>query len=428
MSSVSDGGTTADIELNGRRVCLVTSGHPSTNPRLVKEADALSAAGCDVHVVACRFLEWAEEADERFSDRSWSVTYVPFGDTAGPVRGLWSRVRRRACREVETILGPQPGLVERAFHYVIPELTREARRHPADLYIAHNLAALPPAAEAADEYNAQLGFDAEDFHRGEQPETPEHEAVRRRTAALEERYMPQCDYLTAASDGIAGAYARVLDVPRPTTVLNVFPRSERDTPVPDEELHKETQEHATSLYWFSQTIGPDRGLEEALRALPLLPESVHLSLRGQWADGYGKEFMAEAEALGVESRVHRLDLVPPPEVVPRTAQHDIGLALEQPSASPNRRICVTNKLFTYLLGGVPFVATSTKGQRDICDQLSEASRLYSPGNSEEFGEAVLGLLDNDAAREAAARAGETRYNWDTEKGKFLEVVSSALSD
>jgi glycosyltransferase involved in cell wall biosynthesis len=317
-------------------------------------------------------------------------------------------------------------LVERAFHYVIPELTREARRHPADLYIAHNLAALPPAAAAAEEYDARLGFDAEDFHRGELPETPENEAVRRQTGILEERYMTQCDYLTAASDGIADAYARVLDVPRPTTILNVFPLSERNTPVPDEELQKEKPDGTTSLYWFSQTIGPDRGLEDALRALPLLSESVHLSLRGKWADGYKREFMGEAESLGVASRIHRLELVPPPEVVPRTSQHDIGLALEQPSASPNRRICVTNKLFTYLLGGVPFVATSTEGQQAVCEDLSEAARLYPPGSPKAFADAASGLINNDAAREAAARAGRERYNWDTEKKRFLEVVSSTL--
>lgn len=34
------------------RVCLVTTGQPACNPRLVKEADALIDAGFDVHVVA----------------------------------------------------------------------------------------------------------------------------------------------------------------------------------------------------------------------------------------------------------------------------------------------------------------------------------------------------------------------------------------
>ena len=36
---------------NPRRVCLVSGGHPSSNPRLVKEADALAAAGYELTVV-----------------------------------------------------------------------------------------------------------------------------------------------------------------------------------------------------------------------------------------------------------------------------------------------------------------------------------------------------------------------------------------
>jgi siroheme synthase len=58
---------------NGLRVCWVTTGHPSTNPRLVKEADALIDAGYAVHVVACKFAGWANCADRRFEARPWTV-------------------------------------------------------------------------------------------------------------------------------------------------------------------------------------------------------------------------------------------------------------------------------------------------------------------------------------------------------------------
>ena len=35
-----------------RRICLITPGHVASTPRLVKNADALAAAGYEVHVVA----------------------------------------------------------------------------------------------------------------------------------------------------------------------------------------------------------------------------------------------------------------------------------------------------------------------------------------------------------------------------------------
>ena len=288
-----------------------------------------------------------------------------------------------------------------------------------------------PAARAAEQHDARLGFDAEDFHRGELRETPENEATLRLTRYLEDTYVPHCDYLTAASDGIAEAYADVLDVPRPTTILNVFPRSERDDgSISDEALRREKKAGTRSLYWFSQTIGPDRGLEDARDALPLLPDDIHLYLRGEWSDGYQKAFMQRATELGVADRIHHLPLVPPDELIPRTARHDVGLALEQ-GHTRNRNICATNKLFTYLLAGVPFVATDTDGQRRICEDLPEATRQCAIGESEALVAAVRSLLGEEkthrAAQQAAWQAGEEQCNWDVEQQMFLDIVNDCLS-
>ena len=50
---------------------------------------------------------------------------------------------------------------------------------PADLYIAHYVAALPAAGAAAQRHGALLGFDAEDFHSGEgMARRPRHGAWR----------------------------------------------------------------------------------------------------------------------------------------------------------------------------------------------------------------------------------------------------------
>jgi len=408
------------------RICLVTSGQPSTNPRLVKEANALMGAGYVVQVVACKYQVWTDEADATFKDRDWSPKWLRYGLMASRPRDLWQRLRRRGSKELADLIGPRAGLTERAFHYAIPELTRLVRQIPADLYIVRNLAALPPAARAAEQHNAALGFDAEDFHRGELHDTPENALDREITADLEERYIPRCDYVTAASDGIGAAYVDTLGIEPPTTILNVFPWSERENKVPAAELDDEVPDGARSLYWFNQTIGPDWDLEDALRALSHLPDDVVLSLRGGWSPGYEETFRDQARRLGVADRVRHLDLVPPDELIPRTAQHDVGLALEQPSVSKNRTICLTNKLFTYLLAGIPFVATDTLGQRPVVDDLSEVARSYAPGDVDGFTGAASALLDATGLREQALRAARDRYCWDVEQSKFLGLIEDVL--
>ena len=410
------------------RVCLVTTGHLSTNPRLVKEADALVEAGYTVSVLACSYWLWAEAADASFASRPWDVRTTRFGGLASGLSGRWIRLRHRLAREAAARLGPgrvPAALLAPALHYITPDLTRLARDTPADLYIAHNLGALPAAAAAAQQHGARLGFDAEDFHRGELADVPANAPQRALVAAVEDHFLPRCDYVTAASEGIGRAYAEATGIALPTTILNVFPRADRTAPVEAAELAAEVPPGARSLHWFSQTIGPGRGLEDAVRALRLLPEDVVLSLRGGWADGYEARLRGLAEREGVGARVRVLGHCPPGEVVRRAAEHHVGLALEVP-ATVNRDLCVTNKLFTYLLAGLPAAASATTGQRAVCAALPEATRLYPPGDASALAEAAKRLLADPSAHTAAARAGQERYCWDAEQRNFLAVIAGVV--
>ena len=407
------------------RICLVTSGQPSTNPRRGKEADALVEAGYEVRVVAARFAAWADAADAEFAGRAWSLEAVRFGEIAPRPLRLALSLRRRVAGALSDRAPGSVPLAVRALHYVAPELAVLAGRAPADLYIAHNLAALPAAATAARRHGARLTFDAEDFHRGELRDTPAQARTRRVVELVERTFIPGCDAVTAASEGIAQAYADALGIDGPTTILNVFPLAEREVPVSPDTLASEVPSGARSLHWFSQTVGPGRGLEDAVRALPLLPDDVVLSVRGAWAPGYERELRLEAENLGVGGRLRALTLCPPPEVVRRAAEHDVGLALEM-GETVNRDLCVTNKLFTYLLAGLPFVATDTTGQRAVCAALPDATRLYRVGDVEGFARAARALLGSSGAARAARQAGTERYNWDVEKERFLRVVRGVL--
>lgn len=328
------------------------------------------------------------------------------------------------------ILGFKAGVVHRAFHWVIPELIRMAKRREADFYIAHNLAALPAAAYAAKFHNAKLGFDAEDYHSGELLLSPDTKLVLSMTRWIEKEYMPCCDHRTAASEGIAKAYQHSLGIVLPSTILNVFPLSDMSTPISAEDLQKERIPNTISLYWFSQSIGAERGLEDVVEALPHLNANIHLSLRGTWRPGYNDHLKLLCERLGVQERVHVLQPVDPGELVRRAAEHDIGLALE-PGRTPNSQVLCSNKIFTYILGGIPVVATSTSGQRNFFNQIPEAIRLYTPGSTEELVSAISSLTDGKSiigtAKDAAKAAGQIRYNWDVEQHKFLELVAECLS-
>lgn len=406
-----------------RRICLVTPGHLSTNPRLVKEADALAAAGYEVNVVSARFIAWADEADKEFTNRPWRVRKVAFGPLAGRFNHLVQGLRRRTCLLFYKLTGR---CAELAFHPAISALTRAACAIPADLYIAHNLAALPAAYRAAKLRGAKLGFDAEDFHSGEMNETPENALRIRLVRIIEQRYLPCCDYLTAASPGIARAYADAYGVQEPTVILNVFPVAD----APPGPTDKGAAQPSPSLYWFSQTIGPDRGLETVVEAISFSKTRPTLFLRGNPAPGYLDEITALAEKCGVADRLRFLPPASPIEMTRLAAEYDVGIASE-PGHSVNNRLALSNKLFTFLLAGVPTLASATPAQAQLAGDASGAVFMYPQQASEKLSEQIDCLLGSPenlaAARLSAWQLGQHSYNWDSEQRVFLRLVDTVTT-
>ncbi len=407
--------------LTGKRVCLISPGHLASNPRLVKEADALYEAGFAVQVIAGDTTPDVRPLDDTIQRRArWPIVKVCLvRRTVYFARRLRQLFAKKAfaygVRDVQVAEWAQCPYAE--------PLAKAAAAEPADLYIAHYLDALPAAAWAARRHCAKLGFDAEDDHIGELTETPENQldiAIRRR---IEAQFLPNCQHLTASSPGIARAYCeryRVNMMP----ILNVFPLSQAPSgPPPD------CNGRALSVYWFSQTIGSGRGLEFFIKAMGRMRGSVTLSVRGSDFPGYSAKLKTLAAEVGVTDALFFLPPAAPDEMARLAAQHDVGLSFEL-NAPPNRAICLTNKIFTYLLAGIPVLLSNTPAQREIAAELGEAARVVDLANPDSIA-ATLDVWATDAkalasARSEAWRLAQTRFNWDREKDRFLQGVNRAL--
>ena len=424
-SQTHDRSSVTDVK--PRRLCLITPGHISTNPRLAKEADALAATGYEVHVLACDYLGWAREADGEFGRRAWRIAApVRFGPLApGPLR-LKQRLRLRVARGLVRLGLSAEGLVNAAWHPAAPELAKAAAEIEADLYVAHYPAALPAAARAARKHGGRYAFDAEDFHLGDPPERVEFDDQRRLTRAIEGHYLPGAAYVTAASPDIADAYVDSYGLARPAVLLNVCARAE----APPAPSARGSASPGPSLYWFSQTVGSNRGLECAVRAIAHARSRPHLYLRGHFAAGYQGHINDLARSLSCSERLHYLDPAWPSQMVRLAAQYDLGLASET-GHTLARSCALTNKLFTYLLAGVPTLVSDTTAQGRFAAGKEECFRLY-PSNDPRALAAALDeiLLDFDRlsrARAAAFDLGQSRYNWEVESRSFLELVERTLS-
>lgn len=401
------------------RFCLVGATHPCYNPRLVREADALAQAGHQVRVVAPLFNPALVEKDRALmAHRSWRLERVDFLPRPGAkkrLRSLWIRGRRRLAQEIALRFAP-PALAEHSYTLALAEMRELAAREPADWFIAHTQASLPAAAAAAARWNARLGFDCEDLlaHAPSEPR-----AVLR---AIEAKYLPRCAYVSTASPLMAEQLVRDHCIAPPTVLYNVFSLELADGMLAPSERRAA---RVLRLHWFGQTIGPGRGLEEAVAALAHLPGEVELHLRGNPSAGYRERL----EALAGGER-HRLFFMPPlehDEVIRAMEPCDAGLALERPD-NGNCSRTVSNKLFSYLVAGLALAVTDTPGQRQVMSQIPAAGFLYPAGDARALAEGLLNWVRDRqslrAAQQASWDAARARFSWDREREKFLAIFAS----
>src|SRR5262245_45722639 len=89
------------------RVTVVTAGHLSTCPRMLKTADALHGAGYCVRVVSTRHSAWAWRADQDvIGRRTWRWTVVDYDRASAPARQLATGARFRAAQWVTSRVNP----------------------------------------------------------------------------------------------------------------------------------------------------------------------------------------------------------------------------------------------------------------------------------------------------------------------------------
>ncbi|MDT0632214.1 glycosyltransferase [Rubrivirga litoralis] len=408
------------------RIGIVTGAHLCRNPRVVKEASALAAAGHDVVVIGPA-LDDALAAEDReiAAGAGWRHRYAVDVRADAGWRGQRARLVRRAGVEATRRLG-----IERpeALGYGVRSLLDAARDLGADLTIGHQEVGTWVCARLA-RAGRRVGVDVEDWY-SRHPTPDQRAAVPLGLLRDAERTaLGGAAYATTTSRALADALAESYGVAAPRVVYNAFPWADRealdgralDRPAPDGAAR-------LSLHWVSQTIGPDRGLDLLFDGLRHVPTPVDVHLRGGLPDAHAAWLHA-----AFPSDVHGLHvhpLVPPGELLSRIAEHDVGLALET-SGTVNHDLTVSNKILHYLLGGLAVVATRTTGQEEVADQAPEAVTLVGQGDARAMGAAIAALAaDPDRLRRskaAALDAARRRFCWERQAPAVVEAAAVALA-
>ncbi|HWA28484.1 MAG TPA: glycosyltransferase [Lacunisphaera sp.] len=404
----------------GRSILILTSAHLCRNPRVVKEATTLGRAGYDVTVmsisVQSRFERMDRELMRGLPFKRVVLDYA--GDTSlGRIADFCQRGATWAARQLcsrlgiesAQTLGPASALL--AF----------ARSFPADLTIVHTEIPIW-AAQYLIRDGRKVAVDVEDWYSEDLLYADRLSRPIRLLRDAEEFVLRNAAYSSATAQSMANALVGAYQCPPPIVIRNSFPlqpRSRVDAPAAG---------GTPKFIWFSQTIGPGRGLELFFAAWARTTKPSQVYLLGDERGGYREKLLGRLPP-GRRGDLHFIPLVTPEELPGKLAEFDIGLALE-PRWPLNRNITITNKILQYMNAGLALIATDTAGQKEVMAAAPDAGLLITAHETHEN----AGRLDHligDAARlratQEASRAAATReFCWEQETPRLLAAVARAL--
>jgi glycosyltransferase involved in cell wall biosynthesis len=283
-------------------------------------------------------------------------------------------------------------------------------QRPAVLH-AHSLAALPTAAHVKRSTGARLIYDAHEL----ETEKAGLQGLRQRLSRrMEQRLIGRCDAVLCVSDSIADWYAERYGMDRPIVVRNVpdhgtqrikhaVPLRDRLGLGPDD-----------VLFIYQGMMSKGRRVEQFLRVFSRSSLARHVLFMG-----YGDLESAVKEVAGRRPNIHFLPAVPPGEVLAHTAGADVGLVGVE-NVCLSYYFSLPNKLFEYLLAGLPVIAGRWPEIRRVVERY-QCGWLH-----DEDDDAVLRLIERiDRTEVTRLRHGvahaRAQISWANEEAKLIQV-------
>jgi hypothetical protein len=396
---------------------------------MLKVADALSDAGYPVTMISARFTDWAWDADQELRrTRSWKWIVIDHTPKGSPATYFVSGMEYRASRLAAKYLGAERcpiALAARAYGRIHGPLVKAAIAQRADFYYGGTAGTIAATAEAAHAVGSRYALDLEDFHSGEHPAGAEGMLDNSLARRVEGAILRNAQFLTTAGSSMAEAYHEAYGI-RPLAINNVCPLpSTEPSTLP-------ASPDGLSLYWFGQTIGLDKQIQVAVRAVGIAGIRAELHLRGRAAPGCWESLRDLAADVAPKLNLTLSDPGPPNRMVELCGGHDIGLAMFPDVQALNWNAVMGNKSLTYLAAGLALAITDTPGHKPLIENLGADCIPFPSGDVDRLAEGLARIAaDPEAlvrAKKASWRAAVRRWHWEhpEERGALLEAVAHAV--
>jgi glycosyltransferase involved in cell wall biosynthesis len=243
--------------------------------------------------------------------------------------------------------------------------------------------------------------------------------VEKRAKQLLERCLIRyADRIITVSDAIACEYSDLYEIDKPHLILNCPPYKEQKKL----DLFRENlgirQDQTIFLYQGGFTKG--RGIELILEAFSGLQSDQNVLV----CMGYGHLEPLVKKYSGISENIYHHRAVPPDVLLDYTSSADYGILFYEDTCL-NHRYCSPNKMFEYLMAGLPVLSSNLSEMRRLVED--EAIGVVASENTVDgFRRAVINSLMNDYnSIEKNVLEARKKYCWE-EQEKVLEKIYGAL--
>lgn len=278
-----------------------------------------------------------------------------------------------------------------------------------------------PSFHIAKKLNVPFAFDMEDYHPLENIyHANKEEEIKRRKRLLVD-LLPKAAFVTYASPMIKAKSDELLSVNGVSTkcsevINNTFNASDfKFAPCSDAKVQ---------FVWFSQTISYERGLEQILPALNRFAAEIHLTIIGNLDPKFYDDILKPYDKI-----ITIKPAMAQSELHIELGRYDIGLAIEQTDLlkdNGNKELCLSNKIFSYLLAGLYIFATNTPAQ-SVFIESHLGSGTVSGQSTDEMLPVIKKIIDSiDSIRQEKSVRFENarKYGWEAEQNKLTELIRS----
>jgi glycosyltransferase involved in cell wall biosynthesis len=368
------------------------------------------------------------------------VLFALVGDVRASSRALRQlrALDELGCRVEALGLGPPPvpgEIAERVHLRVLPRpegrgplffwrahrlFRREVLDRPAAVYHASDLYVLPALAAAANRHGGALVLDARELYPHVDA-TAGKPWARWLWSAVERHYLPRTGAVLTVNDSIADRMAETYGIERPVVSRNVPPR--QHVPRTDALRERLGIPSGQRIVLYQGLVRAGRGLERLVDAMRDVPDAALVVI----GDGPTKPALQRQAAGVLGDCAHFLPHTPPDDLLRLTASADLGVHVPEP-ITESIRLALPNKLFEYLMAGLPVVVANIPEMRRVVEQF-DVGLVVDPYDRDGLASALRKALGDETARarwEANAPTVFETFRPEHDKERFQNVYRRLL--